>query len=88
MSSSTPANIVPFVITNTQTASSFSVQVLSLELFTSVNLFVRVLDNTGNTIETKIIFMGGDDYQNWLNDDTFVLDFVATTLGTTVVPPE
>lgn len=73
--------IVPTTITNTNTISSISLEVISLVLNSFVD--VRVLQKTsdGKIYKVEHIKIEGDDYKKWGSDDTYILNFILNKLG-------
>ena len=51
-----------------------------MELFKFVRIAVILIDNDGNIIEQKFYRLEGDDYNNWSNDDTFIVNYVKKQL--------
>lgn len=67
-------------ITNVQ------IRVMNLVLFQSVNVNVVLMsDNT--FIESKNYVLEGTNYTSWMNDDTYIVDYVLGQLGLTQSPP-
>ena len=56
-----------------------------LILNTSASFKVWLYDIQNKLIEVKVVSMIGEDYTNWGNDDKYVLQFIATQLGFTLV---
>ena len=77
--------ILPSETTTTNTIVRFDVFISDLVLNTSANFRVWLYDIQDKLIEVKVIVMEGQDYHNWGNDDQYVLQFVATQLGFTLV---
>jgi hypothetical protein len=59
--------------------------VFAITLNSSVSFNVFVLSNN-NVVYTRRITLSGDDYKNWGNDDTYLVNYVANQLGFTVLP--
>ncbi len=77
--------IVPFEEITTKVIGSFDIQNIELVLFNSARIVVRLLDENGNMMTLKFITMEGADYANWGSDDNYIINFVATTLGFTII---
>ena len=73
--------IVPATITNTNTISSISLEIVRLVLNSFAD--VRVLQKTsdGKIYKVEHIKIEGDDYKNWGSDDTYILNFILNKLG-------
>ena len=74
-------DIEPIVKTTIKTITKFSLSLSNQKLFTSVDILVFLYDTNNNFIEMKTIILQGDAYLLWLNDDTYIIDYVKTTLG-------
>ena len=82
---STP--IEPFVITTTQTVTSFTVTCRTLVLFTSATFTVDSYDINNNLISRQVIPITNEQYLEWNNNDAFIIDLMATICGYTLVTP-
>jgi hypothetical protein len=72
------------VVTNIIT--SFIANVTSIELFTSAIISVNLYNADPNLIKTVNLPLVGDDYQNWANNDQYIIDYVAAQLGFVLAP--
>ena len=75
--------IVPIDIVKQIT--SFRVDGLLMNLFVGVNISVSTFDNNEKLIDTRIVYLTGEDYSNWNNDDQYIINKVAEKLGFTMV---
>jgi hypothetical protein len=41
----------------------------------------------GNLINTQFFTLEGDLYQQWAGDDNYVIEYIATQLGSSYTPP-
>jgi hypothetical protein len=73
--------IQPSTITTTKTISSFTVNVMRLELFQSVTVNVMLYGPDGNFIDLRTYTLSGNDYNEWDNDDNYLINKVAENLG-------
>ncbi len=62
--------------------TSIQVRVINLNLFQSVNVSVTLLSNN-DYVDSKSYTLEGDDYTNWGNDDTYIVNYVLNQLGLT-----
>jgi len=60
--------------------NSVEIQIVNLILFQSVSILVSLYDEENNIIENKYLTIDGDDYQNWSNNDQFLIDLVLTKM--------
>ena len=71
--------------------TAMEVNIITMELFKSVTVNVRFLDKNGICIEADNIRIDGDAYLEWMNDDNYILQYVAEqkgiVLNTTPFPP-
>ena len=67
----------PKTITTTNTISQFSIGSISINLGTSANISVTLLDSSANIIGINGFTMRGTDYANWGNNDVpYVINWV------------
>lgn len=88
MSTPKPTPIQPSTITDVKTVTSFRTSIQDLTLFTSVTLRVELLNEQGGLIDLRYIVLSGDDYNNWNNDDSYIINKVAEKLGFVINPSE
>lgn len=74
-------NIQPYTEKTNKVIASFSVKILEIELHTKAILLVCLYDTNKNFVECRKIIMQGNDYNNWGQDDNYINNFVARTLG-------
>ena len=79
--------IQPFVITTTQTVTSFSVACRTLNLFVNATFTVDSFDVNNTLISRQVLPITNEQYLEWNNNDTYIIDLMATTLGYTLVTP-
>jgi len=81
--------IQPHTIQTTQTVYSFTVNCRSLDLFNNAVFSVDSFDINNNLISRKVIPITNEQYQGWNNNDSYIIDLMATILGYTLAsPPE
>lgn len=80
------SDIVPFDKTTTQTIVRFDLDIIELQLYASATFRVLCYDINDKLIDTKFVELEGNAYNNWGNDDEYVVQYVATVLGFTIVP--
>jgi hypothetical protein len=79
--------IQPATQTETTIITSFIVTVTNVQLFTSANLTVQLCNAEPRLVTTVYLVLAGDDYNNWANNDEYIISYVATTLGFVLAPP-
>ena len=87
MNSSPVTPIQPSTETTIKVITSFTVNVMSLELFTSVTVNAMLYGVNGNFLEVKTLTFSGQDYLDWNNNDQYLIDKTAETLGFTLAVP-
>ena len=87
MSSNVPNPIKPFIITITQTITSFTVSCRTLVLFTSATFSVDSFDINNSLISRQVIPITTEQYLEWNNNDSFIIDLMATICGYTLESP-
>ena len=60
---------------------SIEIQIINLRLFEGVSVMVSLYDENNNIIENKMIDIVGNDYLNWSNDDSYLIDIVLNKLN-------
>jgi len=78
------SSIQPCVVTTTKTIVSFTVVCENITLFQSATFRVDSFDADGNMVNRQYLTMTNEQYLAWKNDDSYVLDFVAASLGYTI----
>ena len=80
-------NINPFVVTTSRTVVSFSVSCQSVNLFNNAVLRVDSYDADNNIVDRQTITLTNEQYLAWNNDDSYIINLVATLLGYVIVAP-
>lgn len=78
--------IEPSTQTVTNIITSFIVTVTNVQLFTSAILSVDLLNDEPKLINTVSLVLAGEDYNNWANNDDYIINYVATQLGFVLIP--
>lgn len=74
-------NIVPVTQTTSVTVTSFTVQCKSLDLFKGASFIVNTFDINGKLISCQVLNMDQATYDQWNNNDTFIIQWTADQLG-------
>ena len=80
-------NILPFISTTSTTATSFSVTCRTLNLFKNATFTVDTFDANGILLNRQVVPITNDQYIEWNNNDTYIIDLIANILGFTLVTP-
>jgi hypothetical protein len=86
MNSPSIVPIQPSTETTTKVITSFTVNVMRLELFQSVTVNAMLYGANGGFLEVKTLTISGQDYLDWNNDDQYLINKVAQLLGFTITP--
>ena len=78
-------NIEPFDKIVTKVIYSFEIQNTEITLFNSAKIRVNLLNEQKNIVDVSIVILEGDDYNNWGNDDNYIINFVANKFGFTII---
>ena len=76
--------IEPFVVTTTQTITSFKVSCRSVNLFTDATFIVDSFDINNNLVSRQVVPINNQQYQEWNNNDDYIINLMATILGYTL----
>jgi hypothetical protein len=74
-------NIVPHVIT--KTLDKVIITLSNLEFNVSATFQADSFEDNGALFKRDVVVMAGEDYNRWLNDDEYAIEFVLTKLGYT-----
>lgn len=69
-------NPINLTITKTNTVTSFEIHQMNILLHTSAELYVCLKNADKNIVTNEYIKIEGSDYDNWLDDDQYIIDFV------------
>ncbi len=70
-------NDTPYVKSNT-----IKIRIMSVELFNSISICASLFENN-NLLDNKIFKIEGEEYKDWGNDDTYIIDLILSKLGMT-----
>jgi hypothetical protein len=83
---STSIFIEPSTQTVTNIITSFIASVTNIELFTSANISVSLYNSEPRLIKIVDLPLVGADYENWANNDQYIIDYVVAKLGFVIDP--
>ena len=81
---SASSNVVPHDFTTSTTVTSFSIQNCSIQLFSGASVDAFMYDQNGKLYSMQRVVIDQEEYLQWNNDDTYIVDLVATKLGLVV----
>jgi len=67
-----------------ETVTKFSYTVHNFIAFTSISISVMLFSSSGKLLDVQNIVMQGDDYAQWGNDDNYLIQFIASSVGLTL----
>jgi hypothetical protein len=73
-------NDTPYVKSNT--INNIKIRIMSVELFNSISICASLFENN-NLLDNKIFKIEGEEYKDWGNDDTYIIDLILSKLGMT-----
>lgn len=76
-------NVEPKEFVTVKVANSVELRVQSLNIGYSVELTCLLKDTNDNIFEVKNISLSGEEYNNWGNDDSYLVTTVLSKLGLT-----
>ena len=79
------STISPFNEVTTKIAVRFNLDIAKMELGSSATFRVTLLDCDDKCVSNKYVTLEGQDYLNWGTDDKYVLNYIARTLGVTLI---
>lgn len=71
---------INYTYTETMTSTSMKIEITQLILFTSCQFRVTFFDENNNPVKCQILNMGLGDYQQWQDNDGYVIQWVKTQL--------
>lgn len=77
----TPIVLPPKYIT------SYTYSIVSIELFSKIIFDCKLFDADGILLDSKVVEIDGEDYQNWGNDDSYIVNALSGRLGLSPYPP-
>jgi hypothetical protein len=75
--SNTPIN---YDYTQNVNCVSMLIETNALTLFSKCSFVVSLKDASGNVVIRYVLDLEGEEYNNWSNDDQYVVDWVKTKL--------
>jgi hypothetical protein len=81
---SSASNVVPHDFTSSVTVTSFTIQNVAVQLFNGASLDAFMFDVNGNLYKVQRVIIDQEEYLQWNNDDSYIVDLVATKLGLTL----
>jgi hypothetical protein len=69
-----------YTFVQTSVINNIQINILKIELFVGITLSVNLLSNN-KIIDSKIMNITGDEYNNWANDDTYIINLVLSKLN-------
>ena len=54
----------------------------------SITFSISIVDQNDKILQNTHIIVDGEDYKNWSNDDTYIINFICRKLNLTLATPE
>lgn len=68
--------------------TGFIWSVKELVLNESITFCISLVDQNDKILQNTHIIVDGEDYKNWSNDDTYIINFICRKLNLTLATPE
>jgi hypothetical protein len=75
------------LVTNPPIIYGFKYTVQSFQLNTQVTFNVILMDQNGTPLSVSQVSLSGDDYKAWGQNDSYVENYICSSLGLTLLPP-
>jgi len=75
-------NIQNYNLVKTNVIDNIKIRINRINLFKSISASVHLFEGT-KLIENKVVEITGTEYNNWGNDDQYVINLILTKLGFT-----
>jgi hypothetical protein len=66
----------------TNTINNVIIRIMNVDLFNSITVCASLFENK-SLVDNKVFKIEGEEYANWGNDDTYIVDLILTKLGMT-----
>ena len=73
-------NIEDYNFVQSSVVNNIKIKIMNVDLFKSITICVSLLTNNKN-VDNKILKITGEEYNNWGNDDNYIINLVLTKLG-------
>lgn len=77
--------VKPQDITRTYTIVRFEILTVAIDLFHSATINVMLYDSQDVMFQTVVVNMPTEEYKKWMNDDEYLVKYVANYLGLELV---
>lgn len=79
--------IQPLVITSSETATSFIISEVLVNLFTNATIVVSLLNGSNDIVKTHVFVLSTQEYTDWAADDNYIINLIAAKIGATLSTP-
>ncbi len=80
-------SVVPTQFATPQYVHRFSYSVSSFDLFSQITFVVFLYDANNKLLSTSNVTLSGECYKLWGDDDNYILNYISSKLGLTLMPP-
>jgi hypothetical protein len=87
----TPITVKPSpVIQEPKYITSFNYAVIDFDAFKEMTFLCITFDDCGSQLSTHTVEVSGENYQNWGNDDTYIINYLCSKIGLSPIikPPD
>jgi hypothetical protein len=78
-------NVVPFDVTTVKTVAYITININNIVLSQSAQINVTYYDASDNIVSINPLLLAGEDYSNWGANDSYIINFVCTSLNITIL---
>ena len=79
-------SVVPTQFATPQYVHRFSYSVSSFDLFSQITFVVFLYDANNTLLSTSNVTLSGECYKLWGDDDNYILNYISSKLGLTLIP--
>ena len=79
-------NVEPKEFITTYTSKSAELRVCNLEIGVSVSVNIVLKDTNNNIFKVENVTLTGEEYENWGNNDVYLVTTVLSKIGLTPYP--
>ena len=79
-------SVVPTKFATPQYVHRFSYSVSSFDLFSQITFVVFLYDANNTLLSTSNVTLSGECYKLWGDDDNYILNYISSKLGLTLIP--
>lgn len=83
---SSVVDVEPKEFVTVRNASTATIRVINLELGKYVDCLLNICESNGNSFQSDMYHIEGEEYDNWGNSDDYLINLVLSKAGLTRKP--